>query len=188
MQVITISGHAQHGKDTTASILSEKLRSRGSSVLITHYGDLVKYVCTMFFGWNGEKDAYGRSLLQKVGTDIVRNIYPNYWVDFIVDMIRFFGDQWDYVLIPDTRFPNEIECLIDAGIETMHVRVDRGDFDNGLTEEQKNHPSETLLNNYKYDWMIQNNGTIDDLEQKIDVLIKEKLNGKDYEECIRYRD
>lgn len=187
MRVIAISGHAQNGKDTTANILSDKLRSEGSRVLITHYGDLVKYVCKMFFGWDGKKDEAGRTLLQKVGTDVVRDIYPNYWVDFIVDMIRFFGDNWDYVLIPDARFPNEIEYIADSGIETMHVRVDRGDFDNGLTDEQKNHPSERLLDSYRYDWMIENCGTIEDLKSKIDVFIKEKLNGEYKEERIRDR-
>ena len=73
MKVVCISGKAQHGKDTTAGMMKTVLESMGHTVLIAHYGDLVKYVCRTFFGWNGEKDAYGRSLLQKVGTDIVRS-------------------------------------------------------------------------------------------------------------------
>ena len=83
MKVVCISGKAQHGKDTTAGMMKTALESMGHTVLIAHYGDLVKYVCRTFFGWNGEKDAYGRSLLPKVGTDIVREQRPNYWVDFV---------------------------------------------------------------------------------------------------------
>ena len=56
MQVIVISGKAQHGKDTTAGFLKDTLEADGYSVLIAHYGDLVKYVCKMYLGWNGEKD------------------------------------------------------------------------------------------------------------------------------------
>ena len=68
MQVIVISGKAQHGKDTTAGFLKDALEADGYPVLIAHYGDLVKYVCKMYLGWNGEKDEYGRSLLQYAGT------------------------------------------------------------------------------------------------------------------------
>ncbi len=41
----------------------------GYKVLIAHYADLVKYVAKTFFEWNGEKDEYGRSLLQHIGTE-----------------------------------------------------------------------------------------------------------------------
>ena len=68
MQVIVISGKAQHGKDTTAGFLKDALEADGYSVLIAHYGDLVKYVCKMYLGWNGEKDEYGRSLLRRMRT------------------------------------------------------------------------------------------------------------------------
>lgn len=186
MKVITISGHAQHGKDTTANILAYKLRADGKRVVITHYADLVKYICSKFFDWNGKKDERGRSLLQYVGTDVVRSVYPNYWVDFIVDMIRLFGENWDYVIIPDTRFPNEIEYLRDCVGDVVHLRVFRSGFESNLTEEQKNHPSETALDGYEPDWWIDNKnidgnmyGAFDDLRAQLDVFIKEKLYGND---------
>ena len=56
----------------------------GYSTLIVHYADLLKYMCKTFFGWNGEKDEFGRSLLQRVGTDCIRNVEPDYWVDFVI--------------------------------------------------------------------------------------------------------
>lgn len=179
MRVITISGHAQNGKDTTAGILADKLREDGNLVLIMHYGDLVKYVCKTLFNWDGKKNERGRSLLQYVGTDVVRRIHKNYWVEFVLDMIRFFGDNWDYVLIPDTRFPNEIEYLADAGEDVIHLRVKRSGFVSPLTPEQQMHPSETALDDYKPDWVIDNNGSIDDLQDKIDRFIKEKLYGNE---------
>ena len=133
MRVIPISGKARHGKDTCAEMLNEYLTDHGYRVLITHYGDLVKYVCKKFFDWDGRKDDKGRALLQYVGTDVVRSKVTDYWCNFIVDMLNFFGSEWDFVLIPDTRFPNEIECLRNNGFFTTHLRVIRPDFDNGLT-------------------------------------------------------
>ena len=101
MKIVCISGKAQHGKDTTAKLLEEILEAQGNRVLIAHYGDLVKYVCKTFFGWDGKKDEKGRTLLQRVGTDKIRAVSPDYWVDFIVSILDIFCDEWDYVLIPD---------------------------------------------------------------------------------------
>ena len=158
MKVICISGKAGSGKDYSANCLRDKLIEEGKTVLITHYADLVKYVCTKFFNWNGEKDEYGRHLLQYVGTDIVRAQYPDYWVDFIIDMLRMFGDNWDYVLIPDCRFPNEINKMKEEGFNVIHVRIIRPDYDNGLTSEAKNHESERALDNTEYDAIVYNYG------------------------------
>lgn len=167
MKVICISGKAQHGKDSSAGFLKEILEDDGYSVLTTHYGDLVKYICKQFFGWNGKKDEYGRSLLQHVGTDVVRLQDNDYWVRFIRDVLSFFSSEWDYVLIPDCRFPNEIEYLMSAGFDVVHLRVERGGFQSPLTEEQQRHPSETALDNTVADYYIANNGTLHDLRSAL---------------------
>ena len=174
MKVILISGHAGSGKDTCAEILKGRLMHGGHSVLVCHYADLVKYICTAFFHWNGLKDGHGRSLLQRVGTDVVRARKPDYWVDFIIDMLTFFGGEWDYVLIPDTRFPNEVE-RIKEHFNAVHVRVERRNFQSHLTAEQRSHPSETALDFYPYDIRIENDGDLTALRKKIDQKILEVL-------------
>ena len=173
IKIIVVSGKAQHGKDTTANLLYEELTNRGKRVLITHYGDLVKYICRSFFGWDGEKDITGRTLLQYVGTDVVRKERPDYWVEFILDIINLFGDNWDYVIIPDTRFPNEINVLKSQYDNVTHIRVHRPGFDSGLTEEQLNHPSEIALDNTTPDIDIYNLGTIDGLREIVNFYIQE---------------
>ena len=107
MKIICISGKARHGKDTLAGILKDSLEDKGQRVLITHFGDLLKYICTTFFEWDGKKDEQGRALLQYVGTNVIRNQEPDFWIDFVITVLSFFMDEWDYVLIPDCRFPNE---------------------------------------------------------------------------------
>lgn len=174
MKVVCISGKAQHGKDTTAGMMKTVLESMGHTVLIAHYGDLVKYVCRTFFGWNGEKDAYGRSLLQKVGTDIVREQRPNFWVDFIKDLLSMFPNEWDFVLIPDSRFPNEIDGLKQAGFNVIQLRVRRENFESPLTTEQQNHPSETALDHVVPDFLIVNDGTLEDLYNKVCNLVVDR--------------
>ena len=87
MKVLCISAKAQHGKDTAAGIIKEYLESKGKRVLITHYADLVKFVCTKFFNWDGQKDEKGRTLLQYVGTDVISSQQPSYWVDFVISIL-----------------------------------------------------------------------------------------------------
>lgn len=178
MKVIAVSGRARHGKDTVAKILQEQLQSDGYKVLITHYADLLKYICTTFFDWNGKKDKEGRSLLQFVGTDVVRSKEPNFWVDFVADILCFFKDMWDFVIIPDTRFPNEFNRLKEHGLDAVHLRVVRPEFVSPLTAEQQAHPSETALDNTVPDYCIVNSGNLDTLKSEITEWIMEGLYEK----------
>lgn len=158
MKIITISAKARHGKDFCANIIKEQLEKNGNKVLIAHFADLVKYICKTFFNWNGEKDSVGRTILQHVGTDVVRKKRPKYWVDFLTGVLELFPDEWDYVIIPDARFPNENDDLKTKGFDVTTVRVVRPNFDNGLTDTQKHHESEVALDNYNFDYKIINNG------------------------------
>ena len=166
MKVICISAKAQHGKDTSAVILKDIYEAEGKRVLITHYADLLKYICKTFFGWNGEKDDYGRTLLQQVGTNIVCAKQPDFWVDFIINILKLFEGTWDIVIIPDCRFVNEIENM-QANFDTTVIRVVRPNFDNGLTPAQKAHPSEVDMDNYNFDFALLNNGSLESFQEKM---------------------
>lgn len=160
---ICISGKAQNGKDTSAEIFKNELIIRGHSVLVIHQADLLKYICKAFFNWNGEKDEAGRTLLQQVGTNVIRKVEPDFWVDFIAKVTGFFKDTWDYIIVPDTRFPNELEKLKANDANIFHVRVIREGFKSPLTEEQQQHPSETALDGIESDFTLINDKGIDDL-------------------------
>lgn len=178
MKVITISGKAQNGKDTTANLLKDALEDEGYTVLIAHNADLLKYICKQFFGWNGEKDEYGRHILQYVGTDVIREQCPDYWVNFLIDVAKLFPDEWDYMLVPDCRFPNEIDRLRGAGLDPIHIRVVRGGFNSPLTPEQQSHPSETALDNVKPDFYINNCGSLDDLRKAVEHFMRTHIDNK----------
>lgn len=53
MKIICISGKARHGKDTLAGILKKHLEDHGNRVLVTHFGDLVKYICSYILKKDG---------------------------------------------------------------------------------------------------------------------------------------
>lgn len=166
MKVICISAKARHGKDASAGILKDIFEAQGKKVLITHYADLLKYICKTFFNWNGEKDDYGRTMLQTVGTNVISAQQKDFWVNFIISILKFFPNEWDIVLIPDCRFPIEIEVMKD-NFNTSVLRIERPNFDNGLSATQKVHTSETALDDFKFDTVIYNSGSLEELRAKL---------------------
>jgi len=175
MKVITISGYAESGKDTVANQIKWQLQDMkfDTRIVIIHYADILKFICKQYFGWDGQKDNKGRELLQHVGTDIVRAKDENYWINFVVQIIDMFKDEWDYVLIPDCRFPNEAD-VIKSKFDSIAIRVVRPGYKNHLTEEQRHHASEISMDGYKFDYIINNPGT-EGLEENVADFIRRRL-------------
>ena len=150
-KILTISAKAQHGKDFTATILKELFEDMGKNVLIMHYADYLKYICKTVYNWDGNKDEKGRSILQYVGTDKARKNNPNTWVNVINETLLAIGEDFDIVIIPDTRFPNEINKMKEYGWDVISIHCKRLMFENTLTKEQRMHESETALDNFEFD-------------------------------------
>lgn len=171
MRVILISGSAKNGKDTSAFMMKELLEKQKKKVLIIHYADNLKLFAKNYFGWSGQKDEKGRGLLQWLGTDIVRKNYEDTWVDMIVALLKGIKTLYDYIIIPDVRFPNEVDKMYDT-FDCVTVRVIRPNFDNGLTEEQKHHPSEVALNDYPMEFELINDGNLEKLLETTRTFLK----------------
>ena len=163
MRVICISGKARHGKDTAAGFLRTLLEGNGEKVLVIHYADYLKFICQNCYGWDGKKDEAGRTLLQYIGTDLVRTRDPGFWVRILSETLAVLDGEWDTVIIPDCRFPNEVFGLIGAGFDTTHVRVVRPHYYSEMTAAQMAHPSETAMDGVVPDGVIVNDGTLKDL-------------------------
>lgn len=180
MKCIVISGKAGHGKDATAQFMREALESRGKKVITIHYADAVKWVLRDYFNWDGNKDEQGRHLLQYIGTDVVRKNYPNFWTRIVAELLSAFDNEklFDVALVPDARFENEVDITMETISDSTCVRIKRENPDGTLwvneklTEEQRQHPSETSLDNYAFDYIIHNDEGIDLLkESAITVLV-----------------
>ena len=171
-QIYLIAGKAQHGKDSVANILKNKLDGK---TLIIHNADWLKCMAQLYMGWDGQKGEKGREILQKLGTEKVRLGLnkPLFWVEKTCDTIEILKNDFDYFLVPDTRFRNEVyypqsrfpNCV-------KSIRVERLNFKSNLTDEQKNHLSETDLDNFKFDYYIKSESGLDKLEIEVNSLIK----------------
>lgn len=104
-----------------------------------------------------------RWLLQYIGTECFRQIiHPNTWVNATYAGIN----DGDNVVITDVRFPNEADAVKEHG--GIVIRISRPVTD----KVSDNHVSETALDNYDFDYIINNDGSIDDFRQKIMLVIK----------------
>lgn len=173
VKVILFSGKAQHGKTTAAEIVKAKLEARKRRVLIINYADYLKFIAKQYYDWDGNKDEKGRTLLQWLGTDKIRAVSPDFWADAVVRLIEVVKDDFDVVCIGDVRFPNEIKKMsFNPNFDAISAHVKRLNFDNGLTPEQQNHPSEIALNRWNFDWYIECESGIENLEREVDKMIE----------------
>lgn len=129
---------------------------------------------------------YSVSLVDKTNKELDSDLQPGIeGISFKIKLEenpKLFNNGFPNWVIPDVRFSNELKAVKDRGGIT--IRVNRPDFmENALTGEKfpvkvykKEHPSETSLDNAEFDYVIDNSGSLGDLEEKVlEILRKEKL-------------
>lgn len=121
-----------------------------------------------------DKNAVTRALLQIYGTEIFRDrVDKDYWAKQVRN--RAIKSKADVIVVTDARFPNEINVFEDVNsdeIKVISIRVER---DTGIIDE---HESETALDGYKeWNYIIDNNGSLEDLNDAVDVILDDILNG-----------
>jgi hypothetical protein len=177
--LVGFGGYARSGKDTAASILAKErgyevvgfadpMRAmaaainpildaealEGGGVEITRFSDAIDWM-----GYDAAKSEYPefRRFLQVLGTEAGREILgKNIWVDTALG--NMFPCQ-DYAL-SDTRFPNELAAIREAGgISIWIARPGVGPVNA--------HASDNSLSAEDFDTVVTNDGTVDDLAEVV---------------------
>ena len=90
-----------------------------------------------------------REFLQYFGTDVCRKMKSTIWVDNCINRINVSGT--DLAIVPDVRFPNEVESIQKAGGKV--IRLTR-------KPHEDSHPSETALDGEEsdstFDYILDN--------------------------------
>lgn len=199
---ITLAGKKQVGKDTSARYLKQMIEARtGRKTFITHFADPLKVACSEIFGipmaqmetetgkqqltdirwpsrttvasssvdclWKPNKSGDNmtvREVMQFVGTELFRTqLDPDIWVKSIFK--KHYEDN-AVVIVADCRFPNEAQFGKEQGL-LISIKRNTGLKTDG-------HKSETALDDYSdYDACIENNGTFEELRQKLEGFLKD---------------
>ena len=125
-----------------------------------------------------------RLVLQLWGTEVCRrSFHDDIWIASLESRLR---NSKDSIVISDCRFPNEIRAIKEAGGKVVWVQrgelpswhIMAGKANNGDTfaaEKLKAlgvHASETAWVGTNFDYILDNNGTVDDLYKRIATIVQ----------------
>jgi len=170
-----ISGKARHGKDTFSGYLKEAYEENGKKLIVTQLSKYIKYYAREMTGWNLTEEDKPRQLLQELGTSVIREKLgkEDLFIKRIIDDVEVFSCFYDAIVVSDVRLRKEIEDLRKAFPDLISIHIERPDFDNGLTEEQKRHKTEIDLDGYdNFDVKIINT-TLDKLKEDAEKIYME---------------
>lgn len=167
--IIGIAGYARSGKDTVASILTEKYgyqkRAFADPIRDAVYA-LNPYVKNSLrvqdlvdeFGWETFKGFdEGRRLIQVMGTEIGREMFDNdIWIKKTLDDLNPY-DRW---VISDVRFADEARAIVKRG--GVIWRVEREGV--GPVND---HKSDNGMVGWRYDTILRNNFSLEELEAMV---------------------
>lgn len=181
-RVIGLSGYARSGKNEVARILgrygyaerafADPLREalHRLNPIVTDDGRTLADVRAKFDdpssaeAWDFAKTTYPqvRELLQRLGTEVGREMFGStFWAELGVRDIR----PRDRVVFTDCRFETEAQAVRSLGGQVWRIsRPGLGPV-NG-------HASETAMDGYSFDAYVNNDGTLDDLENAVSELLK----------------
>ncbi len=173
-----ICGKARHGKDTVAEIIRNYYENHDKKTLNLQYSSYIKEYAKKISNWDGSEETKPRELLQQLGTDVIRKrIDSLFFVKRICSDIQVYSYFFDVITISDARAKVEVDIPKEQFDKIIAIHVERPNFDNGLTEEQKRHFTEVDLDDYdKYDYKLVNDGTLEDLKEKVHNLLEEIEN------------
>lgn len=183
LKIVVVNGRPGSGKTTFEYIIKKKMSAfceMRSTV------DLVKEIAMFYAGWDGNKDLKSRKFLSDLKdlltqfdnvpfNDIVR--YKDIWED---DMERYGVIEQPHILLVDSREPEEIQKFKDE-LGAVAVLIRRAEVE---SEETSNHADANVFD-FDYDWVIENNGSLEDLERRtldfLDLLFDENWSIMDIE-------
>lgn len=162
-KIIALSGRKQSGKSTGAEYIEEVIKKLPVvlSYKIYSFADpLKKDICMDILGltydqcygsdedkntmtslvWENEQ-LTARRAMEVIGTDIFRKLMNNVWVEATMRKIQ--REEPDIAIIPDCRFPNEVDTILKYSGHVIRLTLD--------PFHSESH-SETALDKSYYNW------------------------------------
>ena len=176
--LLGVGGKKTAGKDTFASLLGDdwvvigmsdplydvllELNPKityevdGDATNTTYLSDYLHNVCGG--DWTlAKRNSDVREMLQRLGTNVVRNMVDeDAWVDMMAVRVLQLHSEGKNVAVTGIRFPNELARIKDMGGSSVWV-------ENSRIDSLDTHISELSLVSQDFDFIVYNNGSLDDL-------------------------
>lgn len=170
VKIYILSGKARSGKDSVANKLINIYENNNKKAIKLAYASYLKIYAKNILNWNGDDNNKPREFLQQIGVELIKNnINPKMLINRLLEDIEVYSYFYDIIIISDARFREEIEEVKAKynDVTVIHIKGNNND----LTEEQKNHITETSLDDYSnYDYEIESN---EDVTTSLEKIVKE---------------
>lgn len=182
MILIGLAGRAGSGKDTFADALYDH-----HAFVKTSFAAPLKLAAQAIFGFSSEQlndrnlkeavsDYWGfspRQALQKLGTEGVRDVFgDSTWMKRWALTYHTMKDT-DHIVVTDVRFNNEAEMIRSLGGTIIHIVRPSNPFGIGTA-----HRSEQGVNHVIGDLVVENDGTLKELQDCAIGIVTDMLEGK----------
>jgi len=202
--IIGINGYAGSGKDTAGEIIKqlqpyERWEIKKFAGKLKEVASIILGIPTLMFEdqefkkktlpqmWSDHGIPMTvRDFLQKLGTDGLREgLHPNTWVnalmmDYKEQVVNIMNDEgyqledrYPNWIITDCRFPNEATAIKNQG--GVIVRINRPGI-----HAINAHPSETSLDHWHFDYVIDNDEGITELKHQVIDILKQVYEDTPY--------
>lgn len=177
MKLYLLVGKARSGKDTVAEFIRKYYDTSHPDLKVINLAlafylkEYAKNICN----WDGSDETKPRDFLQYLGTDIIRKeIDPLFFIHRTLEDISIYARFFDVLTISDIRFPLEVELIKEKYPDAKVLFIERSASLNVLTEEQRNHETESSLEDFcSYDFKIENEQDLSFLEEKVYQIMEE---------------
>lgn len=174
--IIAIAGRARSGKSSIGKNLKKLYEQDGKKGIILEITRPLKYYIEQILEHKIDEKKKPRQYLQKISSNLIKEKLGFYdlFIQREIEDICVFSYFKDVIIIPDIRFPKEIDTLRKNFKNVFVVLVVSDKMFSDLTEEEMNDITEVSMDGYlEYDYLIQNEPGVD--LEKVAIDIKHKI-------------
>lgn len=159
MKIYLLAGKAGSGKDLMGRYMKTQYDFAGHNACILHITTPLYEYARNYFSWNGNMAEKPREFLQEMGIEVIqKQLGKKYFLlDRLCEDVDILKNFFDVFIITDGRLLFEFEELKRRFPSIKIIHVIRDNYENELTEQEKQHVTETEMEDYTdYDYIVRN--------------------------------
>ncbi len=180
MKIYIIGGKASSGKTTFGEYLREELKDYSYKPCVMHITEPLYSYARNYFDWDSRNQEKPREFLQKVGYDIIKEKMgkKTFLLNRLFEDIEILNNFFDTFIITDARLIEEFDAIKEKYEDVVAIKLERSNYENTLTEEEKNHITENDLDKYDgFDYLVENSNLKDLKRVALEIVRNEENYG-----------
>lgn len=167
-RAVIVNGAARSGKDTFCQLCQDASYFHDALTIQISSVDRIKAVAEKL-GWTGEKDEKSRKFLSDL-KDLATE-YSDAPMKYLESVYNHYATEGNMIIFMHIREPEEIERARKK-FDALTLLIKRP----GVEPIQSNH-ADRDVDQYDYDYLVVNNGTLDDLGKQADDFVEKVISG-----------